>query len=335
MLKLILKRLLYALPFLALLSIFGFILIHSIPGDPIDILVGQSQKDFSQADLNALKQEMGLNRPLYQQYFSWLSGFWGQGELGRSYTDGRPVLTVIGERLPATLVLVVASLALSFFLGLGWGLLASIFEFAKGFGWLSRTLLTLATIVYAIPGFWLAFFMLVTVAIWFPWLRITGLNDPGQPITFLSLMAHLALPAIALASRRAAKVALFIRSSAKQELAKEYVVTALAKGLSFKETVIRHVLRNSLMPIVSLLGLSLPALLGGSVLIETVFAWPGLGRLAVEATFGRNYPLLMALIVIYGAMVILSNLLADILYGLVDPRIDEDTDGNTSLAGSV
>lgn len=318
------RRVLAAIPLLFLVSVLSFALIRSLPGDPMDVLLANAQKDMAPATVEAMREEMGLNGSLPQQYFRWAGAWFTGGELGRSYKDGRPVLAVIGERVPATLTLVGTSLVVAFLAGTAWGLIMVWLRFAR-YGAITESFLAaLALTLYSAPGFWLGCLALSVVVqtSWLGWVPVLGLHDPGDTQSdWKSALSHLFLPAIVLSSRRSAKVALFVRALTIEEMSREYTVTALAKGLSQFQTIVRHVMRNCLLPLVNLLGLSLPALLGGSVLIETVFAWPGLGRLAVDATFGRNYPVLMALVMIYGTLVIASNLLADMLVMLIDPRV--------------
>ncbi len=290
----------------------------------MDVLLANAQKDMAPATLAAMREEMGLNGPLPQQYVRWVGAWVTGGELGRSYKDGRPVLAVIGERIPATLTLVGTSLVMAFLVGTAWGLAMVWLRFSRFGTYTESFLAALALTVYSAPGFWLGCLALCIVVElnWLEWIPVLGLHDPGDfKSNFNSTFCHLLLPAIVLSSRRSAKVALFVRALTVEEMSREYTITALAKGLSRFQTIVRHVFRNCLLPLVNLLGLSLPALLGGSVLIETVFAWPGLGRLAIDATFGRNYPVLMALVMIYGTLVIASNLLADIIAMLLDPRV--------------
>ncbi|HEY9869222.1 MAG TPA: ABC transporter permease [Candidatus Obscuribacterales bacterium] len=330
---LILRRCISAVPLIFLVSVFAFALIRLVPGDPVDVLLGASEKDLSPEQVAALRHEMGLDQPPVKQYLAWLAGFWGEGELGRSYRDGRPVLAVIGERLPATVALVGTSLVLAGTLGIAFGLAMAWAATGRTVSYWSPILRMAALFLYSAPGFWLASIAIFCVGRWLPWLPISGLNDPGQAPTLASVAQHVLLPASILSLRRAAKLALFIRAMVLEEMSRDYVLIALAKGLSWSAVLARHILRNSLLPVVALLGLSLPALLGGSVLIETVFAWPGMGRLAVEAAFGRNYPLLLTLVVVYGAMVVVSTLIADLLYSLVDPRLRE-TQAISGLSGS-
>jgi len=324
LLGLIFRRCLGSLPLLLILSILSFAIIKSLPGDPVDVLLGTAQKDVSLADLKALRQELGLDKPVAQQYVAWMSGVLVHHEFGRSYRDGRPVSELIAERLPSTLMLVGTSIIFAFTFGITSGLFMAFLNGSKIGGYIESLLVTLALFLYSAPSFWLGFMSIavITECSWFSGVPVLGLHAPGAEVALPSL-AYLILPALVLACRRTAKVALFVRTTTLEELTKDYIVVARSKGLSNTAVILRHAAKNSLMPVVSLVGLSLPALLGGSVLVETVFGWPGMGRLAVDATFGRNYPVLLALIMIYGALVIVSNLLADLLQVAIDPRARE------------
>lgn len=324
------RRVLAAIPMLFLISLVSFTLMRALPGDPVDVMLGSAQKELPPADLQILRREFGLTESPVKQYMRWLEG-WVKSDtlesnnaLGRSYRDGRPVKEVIFERVPVTLVLVGMALLLAFAVGPPLGALAALLNLSskkRTDTLITGTLLTL----YSAPNFWLAFLLLAALAnqnvsalINLP---VLGIHPPGEAATVASAVTYLALPALILAARRMAKVALYVRTLALDELGKEYVLAALAKGLSLREVIEKHVLKNCMIPVVNLFGLSLPTLIGGSVLIETIFCVPGLGRLMVESTFGRNYPVLLALVTLYGTIVILANLLADVLNSLIDPRV--------------
>jgi peptide/nickel transport system permease protein len=341
---------------LFLLSLVSFFLIRSLPGDPVDVMLGSAQKEIPAQQLDAMRREFGLDRSPVSQYMLWLKGWLyvpatsneksagnnnsisdsdmsAQNALGLSYRDGRPVRAVIVERLPSTLALVGLALIISFTLGtaLGAGLaclgLVSEQE-GRLSAWAARlevVAVTMTLAVYSAPNFWMAFIAIAIIAgnaIFDP-VPILGMHGPGQAATPLDVLAHLFLPALLLSARRSAKIALFIRSLAVDELGREYVLTARAKGLSLAQVITRHVLRNCLLPIVNLAGLSLPGLISGSVLIESVFCLPGMGRLMFEATLGRNYPVLLGLFMLYGSVVVISNLIADLASISLDPRLKE------------
>lgn len=326
MLELLLRRCLQAVPLLVFLSIITFAAVLSLPGDPVDVLVGNAQKDMEPAEIQLLRQEFGLDKSPVEQYLLWVSNGVLKGNLGKSYKDGRPVVTIVLERLPSTIRLVATALVLAFGIGLFWGLSMVLLKQSTVGKWLEAALFVVALIMYSAPGFWIGFIALTMAG------RMSILGDvpllavhaAGTPLAnaaaTLSAFWYVLLPATVLSLRRMAKVALFVRTATLNELGQEYVTTALGKGLSRVRVLTKHVLRNSLAPIINLAGLSLPSLLGGSVLIETVFAWPGMGRLAVESTFGRDYPMILALVLMYGALVIFSNLAADMLELINDPR---------------
>lgn len=306
---------------------------RSLPGDPVDVLLGSAQRDMPKEELAGLYKELGLKESPVKQYWHWLAG-WLPSELvgskagealGRSYRDGRAVKEVIGERLPQTLSLVGLALFIAFSFGILLGSLLTVLRLSgERYAELAKALSTTMLALYSMPNFWLAFLVIALLAqnpSIYPY-PLFGLHEPGEPQTAQTLFIHLIIPACLLSYRRAAKVALFIANLAQEELSAPYVLMDFAKGMGIRQ-VAGHVVRNCLSPVVNLLGLSLPALVGGSVLIETIFCVPGLGRLSVESTFARNYPVLMALTMLYGTIVVLSSLLADLLVIKLDPRLSE------------
>jgi peptide/nickel transport system permease protein len=300
-------------------------------------MLGTAQRDVSPAQIAELRAELGLDKPFAEQYLRWLWHVTLKADFGRSYKDGRPVAEVIGERLPATLALVLTSLTISFIVGTIWGLLMVWLRNRSKQNFWENLLFSFAIILYSSPNFWVGLLIIAALASsrQFAGLSLLGLHDPGEPCTFASMVRHIIIPAIVLSTRRTAKVALFVRASTVDELNREYVLTARSKGLSRTAVLIKHVARNSLLPVASLVGLSLPALLGGSVLIETVFAWPGMGRLAVESTFARNYSVMLALIMLYGMLVIVSSLIADVIQTWLDPRLSSASDDPPVATGAA
>jgi peptide/nickel transport system permease protein len=326
------KRLIGTIPILLLLTILEFGLLRILPGDPVEVLLGSSEKDLSQQELAVIRHDLGLDRTLPEQYIAWFKEV-SKGNLGRSYRDGRPVSILITERLPATVVLVGSALIISVLLGTLWGAAMVWLGSSRVARLLDQLSASSALVLYCLPSFWLAFLLIAWLgATNWPYIQLLGLHPPGQ--TGICL-ASLILPASILASRRSAKLALLVRASMNEEMDKEYVRTALAKGLSRAAILVRHVAKNSVGPVIAFLGLSVPALIGGSVLVEIVFGWPGMGRLAVDATFGRNYPVLLGLTLVYGTMVIVSNLAADIIHRLVDPRISSEEEGGSSGRATI
>jgi peptide/nickel transport system permease protein len=306
-------RALQAALLLLALSLVAFALLHLAPGDPAALLCGP---DATPADLAAVRAHWGLDRPLPLQYLSWL-GHALRGDLGRSLADGRPVAAVIGQRLPATLLLTVAALVLAAGLGIALGTVAA----ARAGTPLDRGLGLLATVGYSIPPFWLALLAILLLAVTWGWLPSGGLSSPGRPASIADVVAHLVLPAVVLALHPLARFLRFTRAGLVQALGQGYVRTARAKGLRESVILLRHAARNAAIPLLTLLGLALPQLLSGSAVVETVFGWPGLGRLMVEAAFQRNYSLLMGDVLLVGVLVVFGSLLADLAYTLADPRI--------------
>ena len=306
-------RLIRATPLLILLSLISFAILHLAPGDPAALLYGL---DATPQDLAQIRTHWGLDRPLASQYLNWLAHV-ARGDLGRSLVDGRPVATILGERLAATLTLAFAALALGMTLGVTLGLLAATHAESA----LDRVLTFAATLFYSLPPFWLGLLFILIFAVWLRWLPSGGRASPSGPASIADLLAHLALPTLVLALHVLAHFLRYTRAALLDELQQGYVRTARAKGLGERAVLLQHALRNAALPLITLAGLSLPQLLSGSAVVETVFAWPGLGRLLVEAAFQRNYSVLMGDILLVGALVVLGSLAADVCYVLADPRL--------------
>jgi len=326
----IFKRIFSAAVTLLLLSVVSFALMRSLPGDPVDVLLGSAQKDLPKAELKAITEELGLNQSPVKQYLLWLKG-WTMAKpeqmtgLGLSYRDGRPVQEVIGERVLPTVMMVGLALLISFGAGISLGAILAYLSFRGPVASkVASVLAALATFIYSLPNFWLAFLLVALLALQphFYTLPIFGLHAPGAEGSALEMLPYLFLPALLLSGRRLAKIALYVQNMALDELGRQYVLMALAKGLSQAQVIRKHVVKNCLLPVVNLLGLALPAMVGGSVLIESIFCVPGLGRLAVESAFARNYPVLMGLTMLYGVVVTLSSMLADILSSMLDKRLE-------------
>jgi peptide/nickel transport system permease protein len=298
---------------LVALSLVAFAILRLAPGDPAALLYGP---DATAADLAQVRSHWGLDRPLPLQYLRWLSNVL-RGDLGRSLADGRPVTTTIGERLPATLLLAVAALALAMGIGVSLGIVAA----ARVGTFVDRILTFAATIGYSIPPFWLALLLILLLAVTWGWLPSGGIASPAGGDSPLDLMAHLVLPAAVLSLPLLAQFLRFTRASLFEALSQGYVRTARAKGLREPAVLFRHAFRNAAIPLLTLLGLAVPQLVSGSVVVETVFAWPGLGRLMVEAAFQRNYSVLMCDVLLVGGLVVFGSLVADVAYTLADPRI--------------
>ena len=313
MARIVARRLLQAVPLLLLLSLISFALLHLAPGDPATLLYGL---EATPQDLAQARARWGLDRPLPIQYLKWLARML-QGDLGRSLVDGRPVATILAERLIATLALAVSAEALALLVGVVLGIVAA----AHAGSGLDRTLTGLATLAYSIPPFWLGLLFILLFSVQLGWLPAGGLTSAAEPFALPDLIRHLILPTIVLALPLFAQFVRYSRTGLLEELHQGYVRVARAKGLGERAVLFRHALRNAAIPLVTVVGLTVPQVLSGSAIIETVFAWPGLGRLMVEAAFQRNYSVLMGDILLVGLAVVGGSLLADLCYVLADPRI--------------
>jgi peptide/nickel transport system permease protein len=321
----LLRRLLSAVALLWLVVTLTFVLVRLAPGDAAALLVPETA---SPAEAARLRTELGLDRPVAVQYARWVGGAL-RGDLGESLAQRRPVATVLGEALPVSLGLGLASLALTFIVGTLVGVVQ-----ATRRGRPSDTALTIATVtVYAAPSFWLALALVAVFTAgaarwgWNDWLRLPafGLRDPGADATGLAalgdLARHAALPVLVLTAVGAAGIARYARASVIDVVGQDYVRTARAKGAGARRVYGRHVLANAAAPLVTLAALALPGLVAGSVFVESVFAWPGMGRTMLQAVAARDYPVVLGATVIYAALVIGANLAVDLLLPLLDPRL--------------
>src|SRR5919108_1780629 len=301
-----------------------FLLARLAPGAPATLLVSPNATAQDQA---RMRSELGLDEPLLVQYAKWAGGLF-KGDLGESFARRAPVSRVLGEAIPVSVGLGAASLTLTFILGVALGM----YQAARR-GTISDRALTIATTtIYAAPSFWLALALIATftygAARWgFPsWLRLPafGMRDPASDATGIAAIAdlarHAALPFVTLVSIRAAGIARYARTITADLLSQDYVRTARAKGATRRRVYLRHVLANAWPPLVVLFALALPGLLAGSVFVEGVFAWPGMGRLTLAAVAARDYPVILGATAVYAAAVILANLAADLALPILDPR---------------
>jgi peptide/nickel transport system permease protein len=314
MLQYIARRLLHAIPVILLSSIVIFALLHLAPGDPALILAGP---DADADTVQAVRQRMGLDQPLYVQYGIWI-GQMLRGDMGRSYVNNRPVRELIMQRIPATLQLALAGLLIALTVGGITGVMAALNR-RKAVDWVVSSINAFAV---AIPNFWFGILVILFFAVTLRWLPPGGrgsfTDDPGRALQFL------ALPALTLAINQMAVLSRFIRSSVLDVLTDDYVRTAHAKGLRSRVVILRHVLPNAFMPVVTVLGIQIGGLVGGAVVIETVFAWPGVGRLLLQSVQSRDYTVVQGVLLLLVTSFILVNLLTDIMYGVLDPRVRVD-----------
>lgn len=305
------RRLLHTLPVLLLVSVIVFALINLIPGDPALLMAGG---EAGREAVEALRKQMGLDRPVVVRYLIWL-GHVLRGDLGKSVRDGRPVLDVLLLKLPVTVQLAMVSLFVAWAIAVPAGVLAAW----KRNSLLDYTATTVALAGISIPNFWLGIMLIYLFAVNLRWLPPSGYVEPWiDPVRSLKLTI---LPAIVLGTALAALVMRLLRSSMLEVLGTEYVRTAQAKGLSDRLVVTRHALKNAMIPVATVMGLQLGGLLGGAVITETIFAVPGIGRLAIESIFTRDYPMVQGVVLLSAVAIVFVNFAVDILYSLLDPRI--------------
>ncbi len=296
---------------LFLISLATFVVVKVVPGDPAQLILGTEAPPEALADLRV---QLGLDRPLPLQYLSWLGGVL-RGDLGVSLRHGRPVAALIAERLPVTLSLATLSLILAVLLAVPLGVLAAVRQHSA----LDYGVLVFAQAGLALPSFWIGILLILFFALSLRWLPSGGYVPWGE--NPLGALRSLAMPVLALGLPVAGVLARLVRASMLEELASDHIRTARAKGLSESQVIVRHVLRNALIPTVTLLGLQLGFLLGGSIVIEQVFALPGLGRLVLFAINNRDLPLIQGLVLFIAVLVVGINLLVDMAYTWLDPRI--------------
>jgi len=302
-----------AVALLLLVSLVGYGIMSVAPGGPLAVYLHNPQVTPDKIEL--LRHQLGLDRPWYLRYVAWLGGLL-RGQWGYSYYTGRPVLEMIAERLPATLALMFSAFALAVALSFPLGILAATHKYTWGDNLLSLG----AFFVWAMPTFWFGLMLQMMLAVRWHLLPVAGLHEIGET-SIVDFLRHLAMPALVLGVGSVASWSRYLRSSLLEVLNQDFVRTAQAKGLPWRRVLNRHVLRNSLIPIVTIMGLDLHVLFSGAVITESIFGWPGMGRLFLSALSNRDYPLQMAGLIISAALLILGNLLADLTYAALDPRI--------------
>ena len=286
------------------ISVFTFALVHMIPGDPVRMMLGQKA---TQEQVEQVREQMGLNKPLVEQYATYITGI-VQGDFGTSLKTGQPVLKEITNRFPATVKIAVAAIFIAIVVGIAMGMVAAKYKDTI----VDRVVLTLATLGVSIPGYWLGLLLMLLFAVkwkWFPIAGGTGLKD-------------LVLPAVTLGVYASTIICRLTRSGMLEVLSQDYIRTARAKGIDETIILFRHAFRNVMIPVVTVVGLQMASLLGGAVLIEQVFSWPGIGTLAIDAIFSRDFPMIQGTTLFMGIVYVSVNIVIDLLYGFIDPRID-------------
>ena len=321
----IVRRILQAIPIMLLLSIFLFGVVRLMPGGPL--AQAERNPNVTPEQLAALRVRLGLDQPLPIQYVKWINEFVLEGDCGYSIKFRRPVAEMIRERMPATLIL----FGVGFLIMLLFAIPIGVYSAIKPYSFFDNIITTFSFAGQSVPVYWLG---LVLIVIFYlnmqspfsegPMFPAGGMYTIGREGNALDLIWHLVLPISAMTFSWIAWYSRFLRSSMRGTLNEDYIRTARAKGLSLRTVHFRHALRNALLPLVTLIALDLPTVFGGAVFIETIFAWPGMGRLFWDAARGRDYPILLAVMMIYAALTLLFNLIADIFYGFLDPRIRYD-----------
>ena len=325
MTRYLLRRLLGAVPLVLGVATVVFFVLHLAPGDPANNLIATG---LDEAVVAQIRANYGLDQPLPVQYVKWIGSI-AQGDFGYSYSQGRPVITVVGDMLPNTLLLSGLALTVAFLFGIAIGVVQAVRPYSVSDSILS----VVALFFYSMPSFWLALMLILVFSlfagsvwelpIWFPasGTRSADFNllSPGGKV--LDRLWHLVLPVTTLSLVLTAGVSRYTRGSLLEVVGQDHVRTARAKGLPERTVILKHALRNALIPVVTLLGLYLPVLFSGTVFIEAIFGWPGMGKTIFDAIGSRDYPLVMGCSIFFAAMVIIGNLIADLLYAVVDPRI--------------
>lgn len=299
----LLRRLALILPVVLGVATFVFLIIHLVPGDPVELMLGETAQ---QADKAELRKELGLDQPLIEQYAAFL-GRALRGNLGRSLHYGQSVASLIAARLPATLELALASMLVAVIIALPAGILSA----TRPNSWADNAAMVGALLGVSMPNFWLGPLLIIVFSLKLGWLPIVGREGP----------AHLVLPAVTLGTALAAILTRMTRSTLLEVIQDNYIVTARAKGLSERRVIWKHALTNALIPVLTVMGLQFGALLSGSIIVETIFSWPGVGRLTIQAILARDYPLVQGCILVIALGYVLASLLVDCLYACVDPRI--------------
>ncbi|WP_374447016.1 nickel ABC transporter permease [Stella sp.] len=303
MLNYVVRRLLILVPMLLAVSVAVFLVLYSIPGDPARMAAGP---DASEEDVVQIRANFGLDRPIHEQYAIYLGNL-VQGDLGTSFRTRRPVLDEIRRTLPATVELAAAAMAIALLLGVPIGILSAL----RPGSWLDNTITAFAVFGISMPGFFLGLILMVIFSATLYWLPPTGRGT----------WAHLVMPAVTLGLPYVATYARLTRSNMLDVLSEDYIRTARAKGLARSTVIYRHALVNAAIPLVTVLGIYFGRLLGGAVIVETIFAWPGLGRIMIEAIVQRDIYVVQGTILVFAVSVVLVNLAVDVLYGVLDPRI--------------
>ncbi|MCO4851312.1 ABC transporter permease [Bacillus vallismortis] len=311
----IVRRTLMSLPILLGITILSFAIMKAAPGDPMSLMMDPT---ISQADRAKFIEKYGLNDPEPVQYLKWLGNML-QGDFGTSIVKkGTPVSDLILSRLPNTLVLMVFSTLVALLISIPFGVLSAKRPYSK----LDYGITFTSFLGLAIPNFWFGLILIMVLSVNLGWFPTGGVSTLNADFSIFDRLHHLILPAFVLATADMAGITRYTRSSMLDVLKQDYIRTARSKGFKENKVIFKHGLRNGLLPVITIFGLMIPSFIGGAVVVEQIFTWPGLGKLFIDSAFSRDYPVIMAMTVISAVLVVLGNLIADILYALVDPRIE-------------
>ncbi|MDQ3694426.1 MAG: ABC transporter permease [Chloroflexota bacterium] len=311
----LLGRLGQVVPTILLVSVVVFLMLHLVPGDPVMVILGTRQIAFTEEDVARLREDMGLDQPLPVQYMTWVGNAL-RGDLGESYFQRREIAPLLMERLGATVQLALGALLFAVPVGIGAGILSSLL---RGTVW-DRLISAIVVAGVAVPVFALGLFLIVIFGAELRWLPVSGMTSIGEG-GLGDRLQHLILPAVSLGVGPAAILARLTRSAMLDVLNEDYIRTARAKGLAEQAVILRHAFRGVLVPVVTVLGLQVGFLLGGAVLVEVVFSWPGMGQLIIDGILRRDFPIVQGAVLVVALTYVLVNLVVDVLYAMIDPRI--------------
>ena len=310
----ILRRLLSVVPVLLIITFATFFLMQLLPGGPLAAY--ENNPEISQKDIERLRHEMGLDRPIHVQYWSWLKNF-VRGDWGYSFTTKRPVLSEIWDRLPNTLYLTGISLLVALIIAIPAGIISATRQYSV----FDHITTTLAYIGRSMPVFYSGLLLIIVFSIWLRWLPSGGMQTLGKEFSVIDSLRHLFLPVLSLSTLIAAKYVRFLRTSMLDVIHLDYIRTAAAKGVSERVIIYKHAFRNAAIPLVTVVAIDLPVLFAGALFTETIYSWPGMGRLFVDAATRFDYSVVMGIVAAIAFLVVVSNLLADVVYAILDPRI--------------
>jgi len=316
----IFRRVPQLVPLIIFAIVLNFTLMHLAPGSPLDYLIGGGEV-VPQEYIDKLNRDFGLDKPLHEQLIIYISNVF-RGNFGNSYRYRAPVIQIIAQRIPNTLLLMTTSIVFAFILGVFLGISSS----KKPYSFIDNIASSISILGYSIPTFWLGMLLIIVFAVNLRWLPSLGMSTMGMIgltgwAAVIDTVRHLILPTITLGTAYLALYTRLTRASMLEELRKDYIITAWGKGLDDRTVYYKHAFRNAMLPIITVFGLNLGLMLTGATLTETVFSWPGLGRLVYESITTRDYPILMGIFIIVSITVVLANFIVDILYAVLDPRV--------------